>query len=60
MKRTNKTPASILPSNYSIPYAKSQGRFVSVKADSEKNTKEAVLQKLAIFKNNQQKVIDIL
>lgn len=60
MKRTNKMPASILPSHYSIPYAKSQEGLLTIKADSEKNTKEAVLQKLAVYKNNQQKVIDIL
>ena len=60
MKRTNQTSASIPLYNYTIPYVKSQGGFVSVKTDNEKNTKEAVLQKLAVFKNNQQKVIDTL
>lgn len=53
-------PTSTLHHNYNIPFIKSQEGLLSVKPDTEKNTKEAVLQKLAIFKNSQQKVIDIL
>ena len=60
MKRNNQKSASNLHPNYNIPFIKSQGVLLSVKSDNEKNTKEAVLQKLAIYKNNQQKVIDIL
>lgn len=60
MKRTTKLSASTQQFNYIIPYVKSQEKILSVKTDSKKTTKEEVLQKLAIFKNNQQKVIDIL
>lgn len=60
MKQTTKKSASNLQPNYNIPYIKSQEVLLSVKTDNEKNTKEAVLQKLAIYKNNQQKVIEIL
>lgn len=60
MKQTHKQSASSLHYHYNTQLIKSQALKVFDKTDIEKNTKEAVLQKLAVYKNNQQKVIDIL